>query len=134
MDINFNLEETIDEIIKEIEYKREEAKQKGVEYKPQHEKQIVREKVGEKLGKPSVPAQPAPVQLKPHVREEERSYENPELREHVSALIKIALEKNLEDAIQAVQKQGNPALLDAFHDALVDHFYEELVKRGKLKA
>lgn len=128
MNTNFNLEQTLDEIVKEVEHRREAAEQKGIEHGPKHEKQIVRQKVGERLGKPPVFTKP-----QPHIHEEERSYENLELKPHVDALVKIALEKNLDDAIQAAQKQANPALLDAFHDALTDHFYEELVKRGKLK-
>jgi len=41
----------------------------------------------------------------------------------------LVFEKGLKEAVDIVNKLNNPALLDAFHDGLVDCFYEELKKR-----
>lgn len=52
----------------------------------------------------------------------------PEAREQIANLIKITLEKGLDDGIKNAQRL-DPFLLDAFHDVLA----EELVKEMKIK-
>jgi len=49
------------------------------------------------------------------------------------ALIDVAFAKGVKDAIEMVRHMEDPYLIDAFHDALVDALYAELIKRGKLK-
>lgn len=51
----------------------------------------------------------------------------------VEALIQIAFERGIMAAIGAAKAKNDPHLLDDFHDALIDRFYEELVKAGKIK-
>ncbi|MBI1974945.1 MAG: hypothetical protein HYS57_01135 [Parcubacteria group bacterium] len=48
--------------------------------------------------------------------------------------VAVAFEKGIPDAVKLVRRTGNAHLLDALHDLLVDRFFEELVKRGKIKA
>ena len=51
----------------------------------------------------------------------------------IEALIKIAFEKGIDAAIKAAQEKNDPHMLDDFHDALIDRFYGELVRIGKIK-
>lgn len=51
----------------------------------------------------------------------------------VETLIQIAFEKGIVAAINAAKAKNDPHLLDDFHDALIDRFYQELVKAGKIK-
>jgi hypothetical protein len=56
-----------------------------------------------------------------------------ELKSKVQELVNIAFSKTIDDAIKQAQATNNAALIDAFHDALVDELYNYLVERGKLK-
>ncbi len=50
----------------------------------------------------------------------------------VEALIQIAFEKGIAEAIKAAKDKNDPHLLDDFHDALIDRFYQKLVEAGKI--
>lgn len=69
---------------------------------------------------------PAPLTL------ETPSYLAQELKDKIQAIINIVFEKNLEEGIKEVAKSGNIALIDAFHDVLVDELYSQLVEKNKL--
>lgn len=102
------------------------------------DKTVLREVVGEKIneilpqglpGSTSVQSQstlPPPISVPP-------SYLSDDLRHQVQELVNVAFTKSLAEAIKAVNKLNNPALLDAFHDVLVDQLYDTLVERGKLE-
>lgn len=51
----------------------------------------------------------------------------------IEALIQIAFEKGIAAAIESAKAKNDPHLLDDFHDALIDRFYQKLVEAGKLK-
>lgn len=46
----------------------------------------------------------------------------------IEALIQIAFEKGIDEAIKAAKAKNDPHLLDDFHDALIDRFYQKLVE------
>ena len=52
----------------------------------------------------------------------------------IEALIKIAFEKGIDAAGKAAREKDDPHMLDDFHDALIDRFYQELVQIGKITA
>ncbi len=54
------------------------------------------------------------------------------VQEKLQHLVDIAFERGLVEAIAAARKMHDPYILDAFHDALVDKLYNELVRRQKL--
>lgn len=61
---------------------------------------------------------------------------NDEEKQHapeIEALIQIAFEKGISAAIEAAKAKNDPHLLDDFHDALIDRFYQKLVEAGKIK-
>lgn len=95
------------------------------------EKELLREAIGERIREalppppfvpPSPPAVGAPTGASAHDEVEE-----------VEPFVTIALSADIPRAVKAVLKSGNAHLIDAFHDVLVDRFYDELVKLGKLK-
>lgn len=51
----------------------------------------------------------------------------------VDMLCEMAFQKGLDSAIKAAQQLNNPYILDEFHDALVDKFYEKLISEKKIK-
>lgn len=52
----------------------------------------------------------------------------------IEPFVAIAFSQNIPSAVRAVMKSGNAHLIDALHDVLVDRFYEEMIKLGKLKS
>ena len=55
-----------------------------------------------------------------------------EHHEQVEALVEIALAKGILEAVVAARHLQNPHLLDDFHDALVDEYYEKLLQAREL--
>lgn len=106
-----------------------------------HPKEILREIVRMKIAAaqdggasaPTVtPPQPQPQPSSP-VRADIPSYELEELRPKVQELVEHAFQKSLDDAIKIAKAADNAALLDAFHDIIVDELYNYLVESKKLK-
>ena len=131
---SFNIENYLDEIVQEVERVRQESGDTLVS-KEDH-KEIVRRVVGEKIGKlQQKPVHQPIVDITQNDDDDdiERSYNNPELKPTVDNLLNIVFEKNLDAAVDEVKSYDNPALLDAFHDALVDRLYDQLIQTGKLK-
>ena len=44
-----------------------------------------------------------------------------------------AFANSIASAAKKARDTNNPALMDAFHDALVDQLFDHLVERGKLE-
>ena len=55
------------------------------------------------------------------------------IQEVLQKLVDIAFERGLLEAITEARKTNDPYVIDAFHDALVDKLYEELIRRHKLE-
>lgn len=53
--------------------------------------------------------------------------------EQVQSLVSLVFEKGLENAVIVAKKINNPAILDEFHDTLVNKYYEMLVNQGVIK-
>ncbi len=61
------------------------------------------------------------------------SYLTRELKDKVQEHVNEAFNSSILSATKKVRATKNPALIDAFHDALVDQLYAHLVEQGKLK-
>lgn len=61
------------------------------------------------------------------------SWQDPVLAGPVQGLVNVAFTQSLQKAIAEAVKTGNAALIDAFHDLLVDQLHQELLNRQKLK-
>ena len=59
--------------------------------------------------------------------------EEKEHSEIVDSLIADAMSKGLAHAIKTANAMRNPHLLDDFHDALADKYYEKLLEARKIK-
>lgn len=66
-------------------------------------------------------------------RDEAKEINKLEPSQQVGALVSLVFEKGLAHAISVVRTLGNPAIIDEFHDTVVDRYYETLVKEGVLK-
>jgi len=145
-----NLEQQLQEIPAQIEAKRQELAPASLEGATIPEKTLLHHVIGDKLEKettpthiqqtqPSVPTQTQQTdsetsaqQTAQHADESE-SYELPEMKDNVQQLVNLAFQKDIDTAVKEVKKQNDGALIDAFHDALVDELYDKLVQEGKLK-
>lgn len=47
-------------------------------------------------------------------------------------LVGVAMTQSIPESVVLAQAMDNPYILDEMHDVLVDKFYGELVKRGKI--
>lgn len=138
---NPTIEEQLKSLQKEYEAKRqvlEVQKETGEKKELPHPKETLHEVVGEKIQEtapssappvtPIQPSAPPPPQIS-----EPPSYLSPELKDKIQQLVNDVFTIGLDKTIQEIHKINNPALTDAFHEALVDKLFPELVKRGIIK-
>lgn len=62
------------------------------------------------------------------------SYLSEDLKDKVQDLINLVFTKSLNEAIKTAAGTNNAALIDAFHDVLVDELYNILLERKKVEA
>jgi len=132
------IEESIDELkkrIKEAEAGRQSFERKREVQSFERKREVEKETEKEKMIKQEIREYIKTMQAVPHPslplsqRDEADEIAALEPTEQIEALIALVFEKGLKEAVDIVNKLNNPALLDAFHDGLVDCFYEELKKR-----
>ena len=122
---------TIEHDIAELE-KQLEAKKADLESE-KSDKDILHGIIGEKIKEQAPTYQPQPVPSTPtHTVAEPPSYLSQELKDKIQTIVDLVFSKNLEDGIKEATKSGNAALIDAFHDILVDELYTQLVERKKI--
>lgn len=68
------------------------------------------------------------------VRDEAKELSKFPSTQQVGALVSLVFEEGLRQAISVAQALQNPAILDEFHDILVDRYYKILVEKGILKS
>lgn len=135
------IEQEIAQIERQLAEKRaalEQQKSAGQITELPHEKETIREVVQEQyaapapaMQQPTADAQQPTVAPPPIV--EPPSYLSDELKASVQQLVNTAFTSTITDAIKQARATNNAALIDAFHDALVDELYNYLVERGKLR-
>jgi len=47
-------------------------------------------------------------------------------------LVGVAMTQSIPESVSLAQAMNNPYIIDELHDVLVDKFYSELIKRGKI--
>lgn len=116
--------ETIPQLgeIKERIEKKELGKESDAEQKERSIKQEIKEYIRETQQTPSFAA---PVKT----RDEEDEISKLPSSQQVGALISLVFEKGLKQAVTVARNLDNPAILDEFHDILVDRYYQELVDK-----
>jgi|SRR3989344_2021707 len=120
---NNQLEQEIAQIERDLATKKETLREQSKELP--HDKEILHSVVREKIS----PAMPAPV---PSANPTPTAVPT-ELHQKVQALVNTAFTKSINEAIKEAKLTNNAALIDAFHDLLVDELYDHLIERGKLK-
>lgn len=138
-EIHPNAEQEIAELERVLEDKRAalgKQKEAGEIEKIPHEKEILREALREKIARTltSVPISQPGTTPTPSAKTGPASYLSDALRSKVDELVKVAFAKSLEEAISLAKATGNAALIDAFHDILVDELYSHLLEKGKIGA
>lgn len=125
---------TIEQEIAQLEQQLSEKRAvlgQGAETKEQ-DKEIIHNVIGEKIQQ-QIP-QYVPVSPKPKQDDTTQSYADPALKDKIQELVNLVFSKSLDDGIKQVSKTNNPALIDAFHDVLVDELYNTLLERRKLES
>lgn len=126
-----------DEVIelekKLAEKKYELAKKEEVE---KHDRELIKEIIKEKveISKPPkvTPPPSSPLATKV-VAKKAKELMGEKKERQIELLTNLAFEKGVIHASEVAQKLDDPYILDEFHDALVDEFYNYLVEQGKLK-
>lgn len=69
------------------------------------------------------------------IQEEAQIHHEPlgEISGILARAVNIAKEDSVIDGLRFLQKTGSFHLLDAYHDLLAGHFYDSLLKQGKIK-
>jgi hypothetical protein len=57
-----------------------------------------------------------------------------EHKEQVESLVEIALSKGIVDAVETARHLNDPHLLDDFHDAIVDVYFDKLVAAREVES
>ncbi len=117
------------------EKKRALGKEKGA---PLEQKEMLREIVREEFTperEDISAASPPPAAAHTHPQDADSVTEIQALPEdqRLHALVDMVFTKGIYKAVHLTQRMNDPYLTDAFHDALVDALYEELVRRGVMK-
>ena len=121
-----NIEQQVSSLEKQIEERKTQTEQREAGEQAS-EKEIVHSIVGEQI------QQHAPMHQIKSNSSSGLMYQDPRLQPLVQDLVNIAFSKSIPDAVKAAVKSNNPALIDAFHDILVDELYAQLLERRKLK-
>ena len=123
------LQQEIAQIESALQTKREQLnnqREQGEVLQLPHEKETLREVVTEKFSSIQQSAVPVPA---PNTSGGSVS---PAFRDAIQQLVTTAFTKSIDEAIKQAKASSNAALIDAFHDILVDELYNNLVERGKL--
>lgn len=136
------IQNEIDELERRLAQKKGELTQKKesgeIRELPQ-DKATLHEVVGEQINNAAPKAQPPaptdnlPPQAAPTPSANAPSYLSDDLKTKVQEFVNTAFTKSINDAISQAKATQNAALIDAFHDALVDELFDYLVQRGKLR-
>jgi len=129
------VQESLNDEIKWLEQKLEAKRQElgsVVENKPEKEvlKDVIKETVA-MLPPPAVPAVNTPAtdaDMNEMYLKEEKEHS-----EFVEDLVRDALTHGIAHAVKMAGALKNPHILDDFHDALADKYYEKLLEARKLK-
>ena len=97
---------------------------------PEAEESIIKQEIKDYLKE----LQQAPVASIPiKTRDEAKEIKQFPINQQVNLLISLALGKGLKKAISVAQEIDNPAVLDEFHDTLIDRYYKELIEKKIIK-
>lgn len=131
MENSETVQQEIATLEQQLAEKRASLEQRSAETQAEfpHEKELLRQVVGERFQQHAPTYQPAPQKQQD---DDQSNYNDPQLVGKIQELVNLAFGKSIDDAVRSAVKTGNPALIDAFHDVLVDKLYDTLIERRKL--
>ncbi|HOM33325.1 MAG TPA: hypothetical protein PK168_01895 [Candidatus Paceibacterota bacterium] len=114
--------------IEEISQRAQELIGNTVESPQKREvlKEVIREKI-----QTAYPSKVNPQQQEEEIPAKFSQIKNLPEEKKVDALVKIAIQDSIADAVKNAQKLG-PYYIDALHDALVDEFLNILIQQKKI--
>jgi len=116
--------------IEKLKERIQEIESQVLKAKPESREKLIKEEIRKYLEE----LQETPSFAPPtNVRDEAKEISKFPPSQQVGALISLVFEKGLKEAISVARQLQNPAILDEFHDTLVDQFYEKLVKEKIIK-
>lgn len=125
------IEQEIAQLEKQIAEKKAALGQTETKETEPSEKDVLHGIIREKIQQHIPQYQPMPIKLKQD--DTTQSYANPILKDKIQELVNLVFNRSLNESIKEVSKSNNPALIDAFHDVLVDELYSTLLERRKLE-
>jgi len=118
------------EVLKERVEKLEARLKKEMPSIPEEKEKMVKREIKEYLQElQQTPATAAPVATRDEVDEIKKFPAS----QQVGSLISLVFEKGLPEAISVARNLNNPAILDEFHDILVDRYYQVLIDKKIIK-
>jgi len=133
---NMGIEQQIADLERQLQDKKSALEQSnsGREGIPS-EKEILHEIVGEKIQEHAPEYRPKPLAQAPLPApqvQDPPSYLSQDLKNQIQDLINLVFSKSIDAGIKSAAETKNPALIDAFHDVLVDQLYGTLLERKKI--
>ncbi len=139
-------QESIKSLEEEIRLLEEKLAARKTEGAPREEKEVFREVLREHVEDAKDAVARKPLSEKPDVSSipgaslhdyaaqitQKKDETEDEHKQQVDALVEIALTKGVLEAVNVARHLENPHLLDDFHDALVDEYYEKLVQAREI--
>jgi chromosome segregation ATPase len=115
---------------KRVEHLEGQLKKEQPAISPEKEEKAVKEEIKTYLKE----LQQAPAAVAPlAVRDEAKEIKKFPPSQQIGALVSLVFEKGLGEAISVAKDIDNPAIMDEFHDILVDRYFKELVERKIIK-
>ena len=140
---NESLEEEIRELEQKLAEKKEQYKETSREEKEifrdvlqehiQHARESV-EEIGNKKesGETTIPPAVSMHDYAAHISTPSGLHHGGEYQQEIEELVTIALAQGIMQAVRVARNTGNYRLLDDFHDALVDDYYEKMLQARKI--
>lgn len=124
------IEQEIAQLEKQLQEKKAGLEQQSEQKESPPDKEMLREVIGEKIQQNAPAYVPKSSQ---GAQTDDLSSIPAELKDKIQELVNHVFQNSLEQGIKEAVKSKNPALLDAFHDVLVDQLYDALVERKKVE-
>ena len=123
------IEQEIAQLEKQLQEKKANLGQQPEEKESLPDKEVLRQVVGEKIQQNAPQYIPKPA---PQTQADDAGSILPELKDKIQELVNHVFQNSLDKGIKEAVKSNNPALIDAFHDVLVDQLYDALLERKKV--
>ena len=124
------IEQEIAQLEKQLQEKKANLGQQPEQKELPPDKEVLRQVVGEKIQQHMPQYVPKPT---PQTQTDDTGSVPLELKEKIQELVNHVFQNSLDQGIKEAVKSKNPALIDAFHDVLVDQLYDTLLERKKLE-